>query len=82
MPPKAFLDMHRLPEDERIVIIGEYALANPSEKLAVCVDDEPDKPERYKRKIETKYPQLQVEIVGKGPTPGVVTIKVSHPPMG
>lgn len=75
-PPKAFVDLHRLPEDERIRVIGEYCLMNPSEKVAVPTDDEPGKPERYKQKLETKYPQLKVEIAGRL-FEGVVVLKVS-----
>jgi hypothetical protein len=77
--PKAFVDLHRLSEDERIVVIGDYCLAHPSEKVAVPTDDEPGKPERYKRKIETKYPQLRVEIVGPL-TPGSILLRVTCSP--
>ena len=80
-PPKAFVDLHRLPEDQRIVVIGEYCLAHPSEKIAVPVDDEPDKPERYKRKLEVKYPQLRVEIAGRL-FKGVKLLRVTCPPAG
>jgi hypothetical protein len=80
-PPKAFVDLHRLPEDDRIVVIGEYCLAHPTERVAVPTDDEPGKPERYKRKIEKKYPQLRVEIVGKM-AKGVVLLRVTCHPTG
>lgn len=80
-PPKAFADLHRLPEDERIVVIGEYCLARPSEKVAICVDDEPDKPERYKRKLEAKYPQLRVKVAGRL-FKGVIVLHITCPPAG
>ncbi len=75
-PPKAFIDLHRLPEDERIIVIGEYCLLHPSEKVAVPTDDEPGKPERYKRKIEEKFPQLKVEIAGRL-VKGVILLRVT-----
>ena len=31
-PPKAFVDLHKLPEDDRIIVIGTYALQHPAEK--------------------------------------------------
>ncbi len=80
-PPKAFVDLHRLPEDERIIVIGEYCLAHPSQVVGVPTDDEPDKPERYKRKIEAKYPQLRVEIAGPM-TKGTILLKVTCIPQG
>jgi len=80
-PPKAFVDLHRLPEDARIDIIGTYALQHPSEKIAVPTDDEPNKPERYKKKLQTKFPQLIVEIIGPL-TPGSILLRVSCPPQG
>lgn len=79
--PKAFVDLHRLPEDDRITVIGEYCLARPSERVAVPTDDEPGKAERYKRKLEAKYPQLQVKIAGKL-FPGCVVLHVTCAPQG
>ncbi len=78
-PPKAFVDLHRLPEDGRIVLIGEYCLTHPTEVVGVPTDDEPGKPERYKRKLETKYPQLKVEIVGPL-TKGSILLRVRCTP--
>ncbi len=80
-PPKGFVDLHKLSEDQRITVIGEYCLSHPGEIVAVPTDDDPGKPERYKRKIETKYPQLKVEIAGQL-FKGVVVLRVSCPAGG
>ncbi len=80
-PPKALVDLHQLPEDDRIVVIGEYCLLHPSEKIAVPIDDEPDKPERYTRKLQAKYPQLQVKNAGRL-FKGVVVLQVTCPAAG
>lgn len=77
-PPKAFIDLHRLPEDERITVIGESALAMPGQTVGVPVDDDPGKPERYQRKLLAKYPQLRVENVGRL-FKGVVLLRVTFP---
>lgn len=68
-------DLADQPEDERIQRIGEEVMKR-GRVCAVCVDDEPDKPERYIRKLTAKFPGLQVLDRFPGPVPGVVTINV------
>jgi tetrahydromethanopterin S-methyltransferase subunit F len=71
MPPKAFIDLATLPEDERIVIIGQSAEAGNT--CAVFVDDD-TVADRYVKKLK-KY---QVQIITRMPglTPGTVLLKV------
>ena len=73
MPP--YKDLADQPEDERIRQIGEK-VTREKFTVAVLVDDEPGKPERYIRKLLQRYPGVQILKQVKGPTPGVVTIKV------
>lgn len=79
--PRAFMDLHRLSEDERIAVIGEFCLANPARRVAVPTDDEQGKAERYKRKLEERYPQLRVELAGPL-MKGVVLLRVTCMPEG
>lgn len=68
-------DLHRLPEEERIALIGHYVLEHRL-SVAVLVDDETDKVERYISKILALSPDLLVEQL-KGPVAKVVTLRVS-----
>lgn len=49
-PPQGFQDLANLSEDERIKVIAHYVVAHGL-TVAVCVDDEPGKPERYAKKL-------------------------------
>lgn len=71
--PSGFADLADLPEDDRIQAIAHY-VRDHGRTAAVCVDDEPGKPERYARKLAAHGCRI-VELV-KGPVPGVVTLKV------
>lgn len=71
--PKGFADLGDLPEDERIKIIA-HQVRDHGLRVAVCVDDEPGKPERYAKKLEANGCRVVEQI--KGPTKGVVTLKV------
>jgi hypothetical protein len=68
-----FSDLHRLPEDERIRIIGDAYMAGA--KVGVPIDDEPDKPQRYRRKLQERYPGIRVAIL-PGLVPGTKTLSV------
>lgn len=71
--PKGFADLADLPEDERIKVIARHVVAH-GQTVAVCVDDEPGKPERYAVKLRA----LGVAVLEqhKGPVANVVTLKV------
>lgn len=63
-------------DEDRWQWIGRWCETNPGRRAAVCVDDEPGKPERYRDGIKAKFPALTVEIVGKRPMAGVVSLTV------
>lgn len=70
-----FQDLHRLPEDERITLIGHYVLEHRL-STAVLVDDEPEKVHRYITKLLALSPQILVEQL-PGPVKGAVTLRVA-----
>lgn len=72
-PPRAYEDLHNLSENERIKRIAHY-VRDHGLVAAVCVDDEPGKPERYAKKLKRLGCQIHEQF--KGPTPGIVTLKV------
>lgn len=73
-----YSDLTNKDEDTRIQLIGT-TVVNRRKVCCVCVDDEPDKPERYIRKLKEKFPGIEIIEQFKGPVPGVVTIKVGPP---
>ena len=83
MPP--YLDLHRIDEDKLIEMIGQTAYcekhgAYPS--IAFIVDlegaDGFEKADRYIGKLLAKFPELEIQLKAKGPTPGAVTVKVQR----
>jgi len=75
---KGFADLADLPEDERIRVIGEYAMAG--NQVGVPVDEEgPDgyeKADRYVKKLLAQFPLLEFVSKGQGPVKDVVTFIV------
>jgi len=75
---KGYADLADLPEDERVRIIGEYAMAG--NQVGVPVDEEgPDgyeKADRYVKKLLARFPLLEFVSKGKGPVANVVTFIV------
>jgi hypothetical protein len=72
-----YIPAERLPEDKRITLIGNAVMELAvGRKAAFCVDDEPGKPERYIRKLLSRYPDLEVKEEFRGPTEGVYTVVV------
>ena len=71
--PRGYADLADLPEDERIKTIAHY-VRDHGVTAAVCVDDEPGKPERYARKLAALG--CRVREKSKGPIKNVVTLKV------
>lgn len=55
MAPKAFLDLHSLPEDTRIKMIGEQAMTGA--RVLFFVDDD-ECADRYLRKIRSTFPHV------------------------
>lgn len=71
---KAYADLADLPEDERIRIAAESAVANGA-IVGLITDDEPGKPERYIEKLR-RYPQIRVIDRGPGPVKNTVMIRI------
>ena len=79
MSPKLAADLHRLPEDERIRLIGEAAASG--QIVGVLLEkDEPEKIERYIRKIKQRFPTVTLLDRTDGPTPSVVTLRFGPKP--
>lgn len=77
MPP--FADLHKVPEDTRIKLIGETVMKlAPGRTTLICVDDLPGKPERYVKKLTQAFPEVRVLSQGLGPVPGVITITLTR----
>lgn len=76
-----FLDLHELPEDERIRVIGETVMRS-GKSAAVPTDSDPGKAERYAKKLRERFPGIIVEGPFDGPVAGVRTITVSPPTPG
>ena len=71
--PKGYADLSDLSEDERIATIA-HLVRDHGLSVAVCVDDEPGKPERYAAKLQKLGCRILEQM--KGPIPNVITIKV------
>ncbi len=85
MKKTPYVDLHRIDENKRIELIGNTAYCKkhgtyPS--IAFIVDlegtDGFEKADRYINKLLAKFPELEVQFRGKGPTPGAVTVKVQR----
>jgi hypothetical protein len=76
--PKIITDLHALPEDERINLIGAQAIAG--HVVGVLLEkDQPEKVARYIEKVTTRYPGVRVVAQVDGPTPATVTVKFGPP---
>ena len=69
LKPNAYVDLASLPENKRLDVIAAYVVAG--QKIAVVVDDEPAKLERYMKKLENRVKRAFVyEYSGAGPVSG------------
>lgn len=73
--PKGFADLADLPEDARIDIIGR-TVVELGKTVAVCLDDQPAKVERYIAKLRARFPAVVVLEQITGPVAGVITLKL------
>lgn len=71
---KAYADLADLPEDDRIRIACETAVANGA-IVGLVTDDEPGKPERYIRKLG-RYQGIRVIDRKPGPVKNTVMIRI------
>lgn len=78
-PPKGYADLHNLPEDDRIEVIGKCVMEN-RQVVAFFVDNIPGKAERYIRKLIDKFPGIVIMDRIKEATAGAEMIKIGpHP---
>jgi len=70
--PKGYADLADLPEDERIAVIAHH-VRDHGLTVAVAVDNDPGKPERYTRKLR-KAGCLVEQLPGM--VRGTVTLRV------
>lgn len=69
-----YQDLHKLPEDDRITLIGERA--TKGERIAVLLErDEPEKIDRYIRKVTERFPHVRLIAKGPGPVPSVIALQ-------
>jgi hypothetical protein len=59
-----FVDLHRLKEDERINMIGHRCVDHKEQVGFVVEASDKDKIERYKTKLTTKFPGVQIVYEG------------------
>jgi dihydroorotase len=78
MSRPVYADLHGMPEDERIKQMGRMVMLH-GHTIACCVDNEPDKIERYKKKFNQRFPGIVIVNEFKGPTRGAYTIKLAPP---
>lgn len=76
----AFVDIAKLPEDDRIRLIGNLVM-NERQSAWCLTDDEKGKPERYKKKMHEWFPLLRLDetITRNFPGKGCAGFKV-YPP--
>lgn len=71
----AFADLYKLPEDERIDLIGHYIMHE--QKVAAFVVETDEKADRYIAKLTAKFPGIVID--SRFPLAGQVAVKVRSP---
>lgn len=69
-----YADVADMPEDQRILVIGNMAMAG---KVVAFIVEDDEKADRYMRKLREKFPKLvEVDRLPNVPVNGVVSIEV------
>lgn len=86
MKGRGLLDMHKVPEDDRIQIIGrmmscEHCIkkAGGALKIPLLLDDESDKIARYIAKLAEHFPRVRVLKTERNSAPGIATVWLGSP---
>ena len=80
MKPKLAIDFSRLPEDERIQIMGAM-IRRTGKRAWCCTESEPGKIERYREKMAKLHPDLVLgDIQRDKPAKGLSGFTVSLNP--
>lgn len=78
---KFYSDLFKLPEDERIDLIGHYVIEHNA-RVAFLTDSGPGdegKADRYISKLKKKFPSVQISPIESGPVENTVCIRVGPP---
>ena len=69
-----------LEEDRRIAVIGDAMMDLPAGRMVAFVTEAepPEKVDRYVEKLLARFPELRVVDRFKGPTAGVVTVRITR----
>lgn len=78
MKKPVFADLYKLPEDERIDMIGHFAVHE--RKVVGFMVEQEGKADRYIEKLKAKFPTINIICKINGPTRGCITVKVGPPP--
>ena len=73
-----YVDLGDFNEDTRILAIGSQVMKE-KKTVAFVTDDEPDKAERYIRKLRLRFPGIRIIDKFKGPVPKTITVRVGLP---
>jgi len=72
---KFYADLHKLAEDDRIALIGEYVMQH-DDIVSIVTDSDHGKADRYVEKLTTRFPYIEVYERGDGPIAKAVYFKV------
>lgn len=74
-----YIDLHSLPEDDRIRLIGESIMRLPAGQVVGITVDDAEKGERYAAKMRAKFPCIDhvatIELAKQGNLAGVMLLK-------
>jgi hypothetical protein len=76
-PPQAVINLSRLTEDERIMVVGAQCMRQGL-RVSMITDSTPGKAQRYADKLKLNFPGIVITTMA-GPTAGVVTLFLSAP---
>ena len=71
---KGYSDLADLPEDQRIVIIGNAATSGNI--VGIALEDDEQKIARYIEKLTERFPKVRHISTDPGLVPGTVTVRV------
>ena len=74
-----YVDLHSLPEDERIQVIGDAIMRLPAGQIVGITVDDAEKGKRYAAKLKAKFPGIDhvstTELAKQGPLAGAMILK-------
>jgi len=74
-----YQDLHELSEDERIGYIGAQLMKmEAGQTIAVALDDDKEKIDRYSKKLLLRWPALIIKGVGPGLVENTVLLRITR----